>query len=79
MQKDAKIAAAKFDPRMWSLELTDITGETMDLDLTKYDGFGLDGAALERVEICACGSMVWFPDFPAPGAMIAFEDLDPAA
>lgn len=73
-----KITAARFDPQMWLLALTDISGETVDLDLTKYDGFGLDGAAMKRVEICACGSMVWFPDFPAPGAMITVEGVDPA-
>lgn len=63
---------------MWLLELTDISGETIDLDLTRYDGFGLDGGALRRLEICACGACIWFPDFPPPGAMLAFEPLDPA-
>jgi hypothetical protein len=74
-----KITGARFDPRMWTLDLTVTDGEkteTIDYDLTKYDGWGIDGDALKRTQICECAAMVFFPDFPAPGAMITFEPID---
>ena len=74
-----KIIAANFDPRLWTLDLTVAKGdqtEVIDLDLTKYDGFGLDGAVLSRTAICECAGMVFFPDFPAPGAMLTLEPLE---
>jgi hypothetical protein len=74
MSGPLRIVAAHFDPRMWWLELTTSTGETDTWDLTKYDGFGMDTGALLSVRICECGTSVWFPDFPPPGAIMTFED-----
>lgn len=74
---NAKDRISSFRPRLWTLDLTVVKGdqtEVIDLDLTKYGGFGLDGAALSRTAICECAAMVFFPDFPAPGAMISFDD-----
>lgn len=78
MPEAFKITAARFDPVMWSLEVTASSGETDVLDLTKYDGFGMDSNALKRIEICECGLTISFPDFPVPGAMITFERLSEA-
>ena len=74
-----KIVSARFDRRLWTLDLTVTNGgqtEVIDLDLTKYDGFGMHGIALTRTTICECGGMVFFPDFPAPGAMITLEQFE---
>ena len=76
MPQDFKITAAHFDPHTWSLWVTRSGGDTTDWDLTKYGGFGLDSNALMRVEICECGRTIYFPDFPAPGAIIEFESWD---
>ena len=76
MSEDLKIVSARFDPEKWELELTTSSGDTSVLDLTKYNGFGLDSEALRRVEICDCGLTVSFPDFPAPGALLTFEPLE---
>jgi hypothetical protein len=74
MPERLRIVAAHFDPRLWYLELTASSGDTDTLDLTKYSGFGMDSRALMSVRICSCGTSVWFPDFPPPGAIISFED-----
>jgi hypothetical protein len=69
---DRRIAAASFDPGSWELALTTKEGVEV-LDLTKYGGFGMDGNALRSPMVCECGQSVWFPHFPPPGAVIAFE------
>lgn len=78
MPRDVKITTARFDLGLWSLEVTRSDGKVDTWDLTKYDGFGLDGDALKRVEICECGLTISFPDFPPPGAMLTFEFRDSA-
>lgn len=74
MLEPPRIVAAHFDPQLWWLELTASNGRTDTLDLTKYNGFGMDSDALMSVKICECGMSVWFPDFPPPGAILTFED-----
>jgi hypothetical protein len=74
-----KIIEAHVDPRMRTLDLT-VTGgdrtENIDMDLTNYEGFGFDTSVLIRTQICECAAMVFFPDFPAPGAMISLEPFE---
>jgi hypothetical protein len=64
---------------MWTLDIAVTDGDKTDvigMDLTKYDGWGMDGAVLSRTAICECGEQVFFPDFAAPGAMISLEPLE---
>lgn len=76
MPEPCRIVAARFDPRMWELELTLSSGAASTWDLTKYDGFGMETAALMSPRVCECGASVWFPDFPPPGAILTFDWSD---
>lgn len=73
MPKPCRIVAADFDPRTWELELKLSNGNASTWDLTRYDGFGMETAALLAPRVCECGACVWFPDFPPPGAILIFD------